>query len=128
MTSLKRRFGQKQLAGDPEGLSGALVTVTDPTGPASEAYRMIRTNLFYASVDAPPKVVVLTSAGPSEGKSTTTANLAVALSEAGKNTLVIDCDLRRPTLHNYFGTRNLRGLVDVLTVERKPQDVCRCSS
>lgn len=123
MTSLQRKFGKKQPAGEPEGLSESLVTVTDPTGPASEAYRMIRTNLFYASVDDPPKVVVLTSASPSEGKSTTTANLAVALSEAGQNTLVIDCDLRRPALHNYFDTRNLRGLVDILTVGRKPRDV-----
>lgn len=110
-------------SGKHGGFSDALVTIADPTGPASEAYRMMRTNLFYASVDDPPKVVVLTSAGSGEGKSTTTANLGVALSEAGKNTLVVDCDLRKPRLHSYFDTRNMTGLVEILTAQRKMQDV-----
>lgn len=110
-------------SGKHGGFSDALVTVVEPTGPASEAYRMMRTNLFYASVDDPPRVVVLTSAGAGEGKSTTAANLGVTLSEAGKNTLVVDCDLRKPRLHSYFDTRNMTGLVDILTMGRKPQDV-----
>ena len=110
-------------SGKHGGPSESLVTVADPTGPASEAYRMMRTNLFYVSADDPPKVVALTSAGPGEGKSTTAANLAVSLSEAGKSTLVVDCDLRRPMLHGYFETRNMTGLVDILTMNREPQDV-----
>src|SRR5215210_2018420 len=122
MTRLQRRANAMS-SGKHGGLSDTLVTVVDPTGPASEAYRMMRTNLFYASVDDPPKVVVLTSAGPREGKSTTAANLGVALSEAGKNTLVVDCDLRKPTLHNYFETRNMTGLVDILTMRRKLEDI-----
>lgn len=100
-----------------------LVTVHDPGGAASEAYRMLRTNLFYALVDSPPRVIVLTSAGPGEGKSTTAANLAVALVQAGKSTLLLDCDLRKPTLHVLFGARNLKGLVDVLIGERKLEEV-----
>ena len=122
MTRLRKKAGSMS-SGKQGSLSDTLVTVVDPTAPASEAYRMMRTNLFYASVDNPPKVVALTSAGPGEGKSTTAANLGVTLSEAGKNTLVVDCDLRKPMLHNYFETRNMTGLVDILTMERRPQDV-----
>ena len=100
-----------------------LVTLQNPAGVASESYRMLRTNLFYALVDTPPKVIVLTSAGPREGKSATAANLGVTLAQAGKNTLLVDCDLRRPMLHNIFQTRNLEGLVNILIGERKPQEV-----
>lgn len=64
----------------------------------------------------------MTSAGPREGKSITTANLGVTLAQAGKKTLVLDCDLRRPMLHNYFGTRNLTGLAQILVGERKPHE------
>lgn len=122
MTRLQKK-ARSRPSDDTGGLSESLVTIADPTGPASEAYRMMRTNLFYASVDDPPKVVVITSAGPGEGKSTTAANLGVSLSEAGKQTLVVDCDLRKPMLHNYFETRNMTGLVDILTMEREPQQV-----
>jgi receptor protein-tyrosine kinase len=92
-----------------------LVTVHDPNGVSSESYRMLRTNLFYAVVDSPPKVIVVTSSNPREGKSTTTANLGVTLVQAGKSVLVVDCDLRRPRLHNIFGVHNATGLVDILT-------------
>ena len=91
-----------------------LVTVHDPSGAASESYRMLRTNLFYALIDSPPKVIVLTSANMGEGKSTTTANLAVALAQADKKVLILDCDLRSPRLHSMFGVSNSRGLVDIL--------------
>jgi len=93
------------------------VTVLDPSGVASEAYRTLRTSLLYAVVDAPPKVVVVTSPGGAEGKSTTCANLAVVLAQAGKSTLVIDCDLRKPTMHKIFGLRNFVGVVDALAKE-----------
>lgn len=121
MTRLQKKASK--FAGEQGGLSKTLVTVVDPTSYASETYRMMRTNLLYASVDDPPKVVAVTSAGPGEGKSTTAANLGVALSESGKNTLVVDCDLRKPTLHNYFEVRNMTGLVNVLTVGSKPEAV-----
>jgi capsular exopolysaccharide synthesis family protein len=95
--------------------SGSLVAAADPTGVTAEAYRTLRTNLFYALVDDPPKVIALTSPGPREGKSTTCANLGVMLAQAEKSTLVLDCDLRRPQIHKLFGLRNLRGMSDVLT-------------
>jgi capsular exopolysaccharide synthesis family protein len=105
------------------GFSEGLVAIHDPFGVASEAYRMLRTNLFYALVDAPPKVIVLTSAAHGEGKSTTAANLALTLAQAGKNTLLLDCDLRKPVLHKLFRTGNMEGLVDILIGERAPREV-----
>jgi capsular exopolysaccharide synthesis family protein len=104
-------------------LAKRLVTVLSPESAASEAYRTLRTNLLYAHVDNPPKVIVLTSPGQGEGKSTTCANLGVVLAQAGKNTLLLDCDLRRPVIHKFFGLRNLSGMVEVLVEERKVQEV-----
>jgi capsular exopolysaccharide synthesis family protein len=109
---LKRR---KESATDD--LSGSLITVADPHGVASEDYRSLRTSLLYSLVDSPPKVVVVTSAGPSEGKSTTCANLGVVLAQADKQTLIVDCDMRKPTIHKILCLRNLQGLVNVLAGE-----------
>jgi capsular exopolysaccharide synthesis family protein len=64
--------------------------------------------------DLPPQVIMMTSASPKEGASTTCANLGVALAQADRSTLLIDCDLRNPVLHKIFGLSNIRGLVDVL--------------
>ena len=100
-----------------------LVTVHDPSGVASEAYRMLRTNLFYALIDSPPKIIVLTSANLGEGKSTTTANLGVTLAQAGKTVLALDCDLRGPRLHRIFDVSNSRGLVDILAAGDKIEEV-----
>jgi len=102
-----------------------LVAVHDPSGAASEAYKMLRTNLFYALIDSPPKVIVLTSANLGEGKSTTTANLGVTLAQADKNVLILDCDLRRPRLHSMFGVNNTRGLVDILAGGDRIEEVWR---
>lgn len=95
-------------------LSGRLVTVSNPNSAASEAYRTLRANVLCTQVGTPPRVIVVTSYGTAEGKSTVCANLGVVLAQAGKKTLVADCDLRRPSLHSIFGLRNIRGMVDVL--------------
>lgn len=116
----KRRLRQEAETSD---MSGRLITVLEPTSASAEAYRTLRTNLLYAAVDDPPKVVALTSTGPREGKSTTCANLAVALAQAGKRTLLLDCDLRRPVIHKIFGLLNTRGLVNILTGERNLSEV-----
>jgi capsular exopolysaccharide synthesis family protein len=114
-----RRFLQKGKRPAAKGdLSERLVTLRDPTGAASEAYRTLRTSLLYALVDSPPKVITVTSPGPGEGKSTTCANLAVVLSQAGKSTLVLDCDFRKPVLHRIFELRNFAGVVDILVKEQ----------
>src|SRR5215211_6206558 len=103
--------------------SEGLVTLLNPASAASEAYRTLRTNLLYSFLDAPARVLVLTSPGPSEGKSTTCANLGVVLAQAGKSTLVLDCDLRKPAIHRFFGLRNINGIVDTLAGERQLQEV-----
>jgi receptor protein-tyrosine kinase len=111
--------------GQNNGVSNSLATVLDPTGGAAESYRTLRTNLFYALVDDPPRVIVMTSPGAGEGKSTTCANLGVVLAQAGKSTLILDCDLRRPQVHRVFGLRNLRGVTDILRGEAELSEVCQ---
>jgi capsular exopolysaccharide synthesis family protein len=118
---LKNRFRREEEANGH--FSGDLVTVASPDDVASEAYRTLRTNLLYALKDGPSKVIVVTSPGPIEGKTITCANLGVVLAQADKNTLILDCDLRKPTLHKIFGLRNLRGVVDLLRGERELQEV-----
>ena len=103
--------------------SGRLVTLLNTAEVASEAYRSLRTNLLYAVTDAPPTVILITSPGSADGKSTTCANLAVVLAQAGKETLAIDGDLRGPNLHRIFGMRNVNGLVNVLSGEYKSSEV-----
>ncbi len=103
--------------------SWRLVTLLDPTSVAAEDYRSLRANLLYALVDDPPKVIVLTSPNPREGKSTTCANLAVVLAQADKRTLILDCDLRKPVMHRVFDLRNIRGIVNVLSGQRGLKEV-----
>lgn len=95
----------------------------EPNNLASESFRTLRTNLLYALVDEPPKVIMVTSPNPREGKSTLCANLGVVLAQADKNTLIVDCDLRRPVLHKTFGVRNLNGIVNVLVGENTLKEV-----
>lgn len=109
-----RRARVEDEANAPDELATRLVTNLDPMSAVSEAYRALRTNLLYAFPGEPPKVIVLTSPGTGKGKSTVCANLGVVLAQAGKNSLIIDCDLRDPTMHKFFGLRNLYGIVDVL--------------
>ena len=100
-----------------------LPTILDPSGLASEAYRTLRTNLLYSVVDDPPRVILTTSHAMREGKSTTCANLGVVLAQAGKATLIIDGDLRRPSIHKIFSLRNIRGVANVLAGERDLSEV-----
>lgn len=95
----------------------SLITLANPRSPVSEAYRTLRTNLEFSSLDRPIKTMVVTSPGPEEGKSTTLANLAVAMAQAGKRVILVDCDLRRPSQHQIFDVRNGRGLTTMMVDE-----------
>jgi non-specific protein-tyrosine kinase len=94
-----------------------LITVSEPRSPISEAYRTLRTNLDFAGLDQALETLVVTSAGVGEGKSTTLANLAVVSAQAGRKVIVVDADLRRPTLHQTFGLANDRGLTTMMMDE-----------
>ncbi|QSO51148.1 CpsD/CapB family tyrosine-protein kinase [Alicyclobacillus curvatus] len=93
------------------------IAQSDPRSPITEAYRTIRTNLQFASAVDDIKVVLLTSALPSEGKTSTVSNTAVVTAEAGKKVLLIDADMRKPQIHQRFQISNLRGLSTVLIRE-----------
>ena len=91
-----------------------LIALNNPKSPNSEAYRTLRTNIQFASVDRRIKTIMVTSTNHSEGKSTTIANFAVVLAQAEKKVLLIDTDLRKPTIHHFFYLTNRIGLTNVL--------------
>jgi capsular exopolysaccharide synthesis family protein len=91
-----------------------LITLTDPRSAASEAFRTLRTNLMFSSVEQPISTLLVTSAAQSEGKSVMLANLAVAFAQGGHKTILVDADLRRPSQHELWGKSNERGLTTMM--------------
>jgi tyrosine-protein kinase Etk/Wzc len=91
-----------------------LLTHTNPFSPIAEAYRQLRTNVQYSRIDSPLCTILVTSANPAEGKSTTVSNLAIAFAQAGKRVLIVDTDFRKPNLHVEFDLKRSPGITDVL--------------
>lgn len=91
-----------------------LVSLRHPRSPAAEAFRMLRTNLQFSMLRHPHGALLVTSANPGEGKSTTAANLAVAIAQRGKRVVLVDSDLRKPALHRIFDLHNSLGMTSLL--------------
>jgi capsular exopolysaccharide synthesis family protein len=96
-----------------------LITKNDPKAPASEAFRELRTNLHYISVDKELKTIVVTSPSLGDGKTVTAVNMAVTLAKSGEKVLIVDADLRKPKVHYYFGIKNAEGLTNMLTEDKE---------
>lgn len=109
-----------------EGLN--LVTQNDPKNPAAEAYRVIRTGIQFAQAGKELQTIALISCTPNEGKSTTIANLAVVLTQAGKSVLLIDCDMRNPTVHKNFNLSNKVGLSSCISMGTALSDAVQKTS
>ena len=101
-----------------------LATYNNPKSPIAEAYRLIRTNIEFSNVDENLKTILITSAQQNEGKSTVISNLATTFASLEhKRVLIMDCDLRNPSVHKMFKISNLYGLTDVLTGQK---DIDKC--
>ena len=101
------------------------ITSRMPKSISAEAYRSLRTSIKFSSVDKPIKTIVVTSSIPGEGKSTISGNLAITLSQSGARVLLIDCDLRKPSIHKKFRVVNDLGLTDILVDKCSLKDVIK---
>jgi capsular exopolysaccharide synthesis family protein len=106
-------------------VSANLVTHHSPRSPISEAFRTLRTNIHFADPDESIREILITSAGPSEGKSTIVSNLALTIANTGKKTLLVDCDLRKPNVHNFFDMNRDPGVTTILAGGSDWRDVVR---
>jgi len=100
-----------------------LISELSPKAPAAEAYRSLRTAVQFMSIERPIKLVQITSPAAADGKTTTSANLAVAMARAGQRVVLVACDLRKPRLHEFFGLPNMRGFTSVLLGDAEVNDV-----
>lgn len=99
------------------------IVIKDSDSTVAEAYKTLRSNILFSSLDKKIQTIVVTSSGPSEGKTTTSTNLAIVMAQAGNKTILIDCDLRKPTIHKMFEISNQVGLSNLLIGETKLNDV-----
>lgn len=100
-----------------------LLTLKNPKSIFSEAFRTLRTNIQFTSIDKSMKIIVITSTNPDEGKSIVSSNLAVSIAQTEKRVLLVDCDMRKPKIHKIFGITNHDGLTNILMGEKKLDDV-----
>jgi len=119
------RRGRKSKVKDPNEddasiINEMLIVATQPRHPIAESYRRLRTNLRFSSVNEPLRAMLVTSAAPSEGKTTTASNLAIAMAQAGNRVIIMDADLRKPQVHKVFKLSKGPGLTDALLNDVAP--------
>lgn len=105
-----------------------LVANEYPTSSVSEQFRTVMTNISFANVNKDIHSIVIASSDPSEGKSTVSANLAITYAKQGKNVVLIDADLRKPTIHKSFGVSNRTGLSSILSQNSSIEDAIKYTS
>ncbi|WP_146553710.1 CpsD/CapB family tyrosine-protein kinase [Rummeliibacillus sp. SL167] len=105
-----------------------LITMSDAKSVVSEQFRTIRTNITFSAPDQELKTILVTSSIPGEGKSTNAANIGVVFAQEGKKVLIVDADMRRPTLHHTFRLLNIDGLSSVLIKQQTIQNVIQETS
>lgn len=110
---------------DEAQIDACIVTQHDPRSPISEAYRTLRTNFQFATIQRRPRSIMVTSAVPGEGKTTTAVNMAVTMADQGSRVLIVDTDLRRPNVHRVLRMERGPGLSDVLREGARAADVIR---
>jgi len=124
---LRQKFGLSILAlvASHETPNGKPISLAQPRSPVSESFRTLRTNTMFTGVDKPLSRILVTSATPQEGKTTTTTNLAVVLAQSERKVVLLDADLRRPQVHKRFGLRNHIGISDLFLLIRPLESLPR---
>ena len=108
---------------DKTTLARQLITVREPKSIVSEQFKTIRTNINFSMPDEDLRTIVITSTTPGEGKSTSSSNIAVVFAQSGKKVLLVDGDMRKPTVHYTFKLKNVRGLSNLLTRQYDVEEV-----
>lgn len=103
-----------------------IFSISNPKSPVSEAFRTLRTNIQFSSIDKPIRSMVITSSTPGEGKSTVSINIAATIAQSGKKVLLVDADLRKPVLNKVFHMDGTRGLTNILVENVGFEEVMFC--
>lgn len=103
----------------------SIITNLSARSPFAEAFRTLRTNINFSGLDKPLRSMLITSAGPNEGKTTVSSNLGVVLAQANKKVLLVGCDLRRPALHKIFNVNDFTGVTNVLINDLDPAELAQ---
>lgn len=115
--------GKETIRVNGKDISTRLLPLHDPWSPISENYRLVRTNLRHSRNGSAPKVLLMTSPEPTDGKTLTSVNVALSMAQSGRRTLLVDADLRRPTTHKLLGYDVGPGVADLLTGETDVKSV-----